>query len=120
MKNSRAKGAKGERELSKVLKEYGFDCRRGQQFCGSNGDADVVGLPFIHIECKRVEQLNIDKALEQAISDHKAGTIPAVFHRKNRTGWKVTLSLEDFMSIYGEYYSSMILAGREEEVETDV
>lgn len=119
MKNSRRKGADAERQLSKVLKEYGFDCRRGQQFCGNNGDADVVGLPFIHIECKRVEQLNIDKALQQAISDHKAGTIPAVFHRKNRTGWKVTLSLDDFMSIYGEYYSSMMLARREEEVETN-
>lgn len=43
MKNGRRKGAVGERELANLLKnEYGFECRRGQQFCGSNGDADVV------------------------------------------------------------------------------
>lgn len=105
----------GERELANLLKnEYGFDCRRGQQFCGKNGDADVVGLPFIHIECKRVEQLNVDNALDQAKGDCKNGRLPAVFHRKNRKPWKVTMDLKDFMIIYGEYYSSLILAGRED------
>ena len=48
--NSRNKGAAGERELSNKLKEYGFDTRRGQQYSGANGDADVVGLHEIHIE----------------------------------------------------------------------
>ena len=51
--NSRNKGARGERELSSKLNEYGYDCRRGQQYCGANGDADVIGLNGIHIECKR-------------------------------------------------------------------
>ena len=55
--NSRRKGAEGERELARVLQEYGFDSRRGQQYCGANGDADVVGLQGVHIECKRVEKL---------------------------------------------------------------
>ena len=32
--NSRAKGSRGERELSHKLQEYGFKARRGQQFCG--------------------------------------------------------------------------------------
>lgn len=44
MKNSRRKGKEGELELSKKLKEHGFECRRGQQYCGANGDADVIGL----------------------------------------------------------------------------
>lgn len=115
MKNSRRKGAVGERELSNIFKdEYGFECRRGQQFCGKNGDADVVGLPFIHIEVKRVEKLNIDDALSQAKRDAKVGKIPAVFHRRNRTDWKVTMDLKDFMKIYGEYYSGMILDGIED------
>ncbi|MEG1577003.1 MAG: hypothetical protein RR366_09480, partial [Clostridium sp.] len=65
--NSRAKGARGERELAAALKEYGYDCRRGQQYCGANGDADVMGLSGIHIECKRVERLNIQEAMEQAV-----------------------------------------------------
>ena len=54
MTNSRRKGASGERELAKKLREYGYEARRGQQYCGSNGDADVVGIPGIHIECKRL------------------------------------------------------------------
>lgn len=82
MTNSRRKGASGERELAKKLREYGYEARRGQQYCGSNGDADVVGIPGIHIECKRVEALNIEKAMQQSISDSKDGEIPVVMHRK--------------------------------------
>lgn len=102
--NSRNKGKRGELELAHKLNEYGYKCRRGQQFSGINGDADVVGLEGIHIECKRVEQLNIDKALEQAVNDAKGDDIPAVFHRKNGTGWKVTLRLDDFMKMYDAYH----------------
>lgn len=101
--NSRAKGAKGERELSKKLREYGYESRRGQQYCGANGDADVVGLPHIHIECKRVEALNVSKAMSQAKADARADEIPAVFHRKNNEKWLVTMELDDFMKIYPEW-----------------
>lgn len=77
--NSNRKGKEGERELANLLKDrYGYDCRRGQQFCGSNGDADVVGLPGIHIECKRVEKLNIYEAVEQSINDAREGEMPTV------------------------------------------
>ena len=41
--NSRAKGAKGERELANKLKDYGYNTRRGQQFSGLEGE-DVVRL----------------------------------------------------------------------------
>lgn len=67
--NSNNKGKNGERELATILREYGYDSRRGQQYCGSNGDADVVGLPGVHIECKRVERLNIYDAIEQSKND---------------------------------------------------
>lgn len=99
-KSSREKGKRGERELAHVLNEYGFDCRRGQQFCGKNGDADVVGLPGIHIECKRVEKLNIENAMEQSVNDAREGEIPVVTHRKNGKPWLVTLRLEGFMELY--------------------
>jgi len=98
--NSRNKGATGERELSHKLQEYGFETRRGQQFCGANGDADVVGLPHIHIECKRVEKLNLENAMEQSIRDAREGETPTVFHRKNRMEWLVTMRLDDWMKIY--------------------
>ena len=100
MTNSRQKGARGERELAAVIREHGYDCRRGQQYCGANGDADVVGLPGIHIECKRVERLNIHDAMEQAEHDRKDGETPAVFHRKNGKPWLVTMTLEDWMKIF--------------------
>lgn len=101
--NSRNKGAAGERELAGKLREYGYKCRRGQQYCGANGDADVVGLPGIHIECKRVEKLNLYDALDQSVKDGNEDEIPTVFHRKNRRGWLVTMRFEDFMKIYGRY-----------------
>lgn len=100
--NSRQKGAAGERELAKVLRSHGFKTRRGQQYCGSNGDADVVGLPGVHIECKRVERLNLEDAMAQSRADAREGEIPVVMHRKNNCKWLVTLSLDDFMNIYKE------------------
>lgn len=99
--NSRNKGAAGERELAAKLREYGYNCRRGQQYSGANGDADVVGLPGVHIECKRVEKLNIYDAMEQSARDAKDGETPAVFHRKNNKEWLVTLRIDDFMNMYG-------------------
>lgn len=103
--NSKRKGKVGELELSKVLREYGYDCRRTNQYCGNTGEAsDVVGLPYIHIECKRVERLNLDDAIKQAERDAKSDELPAVFHRKNHHKWLVTMTLDDWIALYkGEF-----------------
>ena len=98
--NSRNKGANGERELAGILRSEGYEARRGQQYSGINGDADVVGLPGIHIECKRVEKLNIDNAIEQSVRDAKYGEMPTVMHRKNHKQWLVTMQLVDWMDLY--------------------
>ena len=98
--NSKSKGKRGELEISHIMQKYGYDARRGQQFAGINGDADVVGVPYLHLEIKRVEHLNLDKAMEQSIRDARDGEIPVVMHRKDRQPWRVTLSLEDFMMMY--------------------
>ena len=113
--NSRRKGAVGEREIAFILRGYGYDTKRTQQYSGANGDADVVGLPGLHLEIKRVEHLNIDKALKQSIRDTYADElkqgidlIPVVIHRSNddrkkdstKGVWKVTLTLKDFMKLY--------------------
>ena len=107
--NSREKGAAGERELSRRLREYGYDCRSGQQYSGANGDADVVGLPGIHIECKRVERLDLIAAMDQSKRDARPGEIPAVFHRKNHCRWMVTVSLDDFILLYREWESGRLI-----------
>lgn len=100
--NSRAKGKKGELELSKILRKFGYEARRSVQYCGANGDADVVGIPGVHIECKRVERLNIEEAMAQSVRDAETNEMPVVIHRKNRKPWLVTLSLEDFIRIIKE------------------
>jgi len=106
MTNSKQKGARGERELSNKLKEYGYNTRRGQQYCGANGDADIVGLEGIHIECKRVERLNIYDAISQAKADAKDNELPTVFHRKDRSEWLVTMTFDDWMKLYQEFMSN--------------
>ena len=102
--NSRAKGASFERTLASKLREYGYDCRRGQQYCGANGDADVVGLPGIHIEAKACEQMRLYDWMSQAKRDSEGtGRLPAVFHKKNYAEILVTMRLDDFMILYSEY-----------------
>ena len=101
--NSRRKGKEGELSLARKLREYGYPCRRSVQYSGANGDADVVGLPGIHIECKRVERLNLTEAMKQARRDALPGEFPVVFHRRNDEPWMVTMPLESWIEIYREW-----------------
>lgn len=110
--NSRAKGARFERLLASKLRDYGYDCRRGQQFCGANGDADVVGLPGIHIEAKSVERMQLYDWMDQAKRDAEAGgegKLPVVFHKKNNAEILVTMRFDDFMEIYREWQIAQVL-----------
>lgn len=103
-KSQREKGKAGERELAAALRAEGYSARRGQQYSGSETSADVVGLPGIHIECKRVERLNIEAAIEQAANDTgESGELPAVFHRKNRRPWLVTMRMADWLRLYKKW-----------------
>jgi Holliday junction resolvase len=101
--NSRAKGARFERTLAGKLRDHGYDCRRGQQYCGANGDADVIGLPGLHIEAKHVERLNLYDAMAQSKHDARAGELPCVMHKKNNCEILVTMELSDFMEIYKDW-----------------
>lgn len=101
--NSRDKGARFERTVARMLREYGYDARRGQQYSGANGDADVVGLPGIHIEAKAVERLNLYDAMSQSTRDAREGEIPVVIHKKNNCDVLVTLKFDAFMEIYREW-----------------
>jgi Holliday junction resolvase len=101
-KASKDKGKRGELELANELKKRGYDTRRGQQYCGANGDADVTGLDGIHIEVKRTETLRLYEAIEQAKQDKKDGEIPIVCHRKNSKKWVVIMELDDWLKIYNK------------------
>lgn len=100
-KSSQRKGASGERELAHILRDvYGYDVKRGSVF---HGESDMIGLPGIHPEVKRVEKLNIHLAMEQAKAEaaKRKDGIPTVFHRRNRTEWLVTMRFEDWIDMYG-------------------
>lgn len=113
--NSKQKGARFERILAGIFREYGFsDARRTAQYCGNTGDAsDVVGLPGIHVEAKHQENMRLYDWIEQARRDAESngkGLLPAVFHKKNNHDILVTMYLDDWMAIFREYESGMELA----------
>lgn len=106
--NSNAKGKTGELELVNKFKEYGFTkARRSQQYSGEGHTADLVGLPDLHVECKRVERLNIDKAIDQCLGDKVDEDLGIVAHRKNNRPWLVTMTFEDWMEIYKRYLTTL-------------
>ena len=113
--NSKQKGARFERKLASLFRDYGYgDSRRTAQFCGNTGDAsDVVGLPGIHIEAKHQEKMYLYDWMAQAKQDAEAGgkgDLPVVFHKKNHADILVTMRLDDWMAIYREWE-----AGRSDE-----
>jgi Holliday junction resolvase len=115
MTNSREKGAAGEREFARLCLDQGYQCRRGQQFSGIEGE-DVVGLPGIHIECKRVEKLNIEEAMVQSRRDAKEGEMPIVVFRRNRENWKICMDAKEWFAIYREWEASQDLKRRNKDV----
>lgn len=119
--NSKQKGARFERLLASRFRDYGYDkARRTAQYCGNTGDAsDVVGLPYLHIEAKHVERLNIYDAMAQAKRDAKAGgkgLLPVVFHKKNNCEILVTMEIDSFMELYRQFELNM----KEEETESEI
>lgn len=111
--NSKAKGARFERTLAAIFRNYGYkDSRRTAQYCGNTGDAsDVVGLPGLHIEAKHCEQMRLYEWMAQAKNDAEAGgkgLLPAVFHKKNHAEILVTMELDAFMNLYREWEAGTI------------
>lgn len=105
--NSKQKGARFERQLAGIFRDYGYDARRTAQYCGKTGDAsDVTGLPGIHVEAKHSETMRLYEWMAQAKRDAEAGgkpVLPAVFHKKNHAEILVTMTLPDFMNLYREW-----------------
>jgi hypothetical protein len=98
--NSRRKGKVGEREFAALLREHGFDARRGQQFSGGSESPDVVSeaLGWLHVEVKRVQNLNLTDACVQAEGD--CGGKPwIVAHRRNHSPWLITMRAETFFRL---------------------
>ena len=103
---SQRKGRAGELELSGILQEHGFPVKLGiAQSYGT--EPDLYGLPEIHIEVKRRERLDLSAAMTQAVRDSQKfrDGYPAVFHRRNREEWRVTMRLDDWIKLYNAFLS---------------
>ena len=100
-KSSQNKGRRGELELARLFQEYSYDVQPGQAV-SFGATPDLVGLPGIHIECKRNERLNVPEAMAQAQRDAERfqDGAPAVFHRRNRGIWLVTMAFQDWIHLY--------------------
>jgi Holliday junction resolvase len=106
--NSRAKGKRGELEWAKFLTGLGLPARRGAQFSGSPDSPDVVGgIPGTHPEVKRVENLNVYDAMEQAVADSGGKRVPYVAHRKNNKEWLVTIRASDLFEFGQRVYEAL-------------
>ena len=116
MVNSRDKGARFERQLAGILREWGYKAERTAQHSGKTGQAaDVIGLPGIHIEAKHQERMSLYDWMAQAKRDAAAagkGSLPAVFHKKNHGEILVSMELADWMQIYREWEAGRILEGK--------
>lgn len=111
-KMSRDKGARFERQLASLFRDYGYkDAYRTAQRCGKSGDAaDVQGLPGIHVEAKHCEQMRLYDWVEQAKRDSAGtGNFPVVFHKKNNHEILVTMQLDTFFELYREWESGQEL-----------
>lgn len=95
---ARAKGAAGERELSRVIRAHGFECER----TGRNGitSEDVThDIPGIHLECKRDERLSVDAMVRQAERDAPRDLVPVVAYRRSRQPWRVVVPLDEYLRL---------------------
>jgi len=113
---SKRKGKTGELEACRELKTLGLEARRGQQYNGADGSADIVtDLDGVHFEVKRTEALSLYKAMEQAEAD-AGGKVPVVLHRRNNKPWVAIVPLGCLMSlgvILGNHFENVLNACKE-------
>ena len=107
MINSRAKGKRGELIVAHMFRKWGYPAERGQQHDGMTGHADVVNVPYLWLEVKWRQDLDIPAAMAQADRDSDAymqrtneGVIPVVIRKENRKPWMVTMHLDDLAGMY--------------------
>lgn len=103
--NSKQKGARFERQVAGMFKDFGYPAFRTAQYEGKTGDcADVEGVPYIHIEAKHQEKMKLYDWIAQAVRDsQKKGKKPVVIHKANNKDVLVTMRFEDWIELYTEW-----------------
>ncbi len=103
---SQRKGRNAELELARLLQAQGYTSVKPGEPISFGRTPDMTGLSFIHPEIKRHERLNLSAAMAQAVEDADKfqDGFPAVFHRRNRETWLVSMRLLDWLQLYQAYY----------------
>lgn len=85
----------------RILNDNGIPAAPGQAV-SYGATPDIVCVDGVHVEVKRVERLNVLEAMNQAVRDSKKfkDGLPTLFHRRNRSPWLVTMTLEDWLKLY--------------------
>lgn len=97
-RSSRQKGARGEREVRDLLREYGFAAERGAGV--RRGANDVIhNIPNTHIEVKRCERIDMPGWRRQAMGDAHGAT-PVVVYRRSNEPWWADLPFEDLLVLW--------------------
>ena len=104
-KMARCKGARGEREVINLLqpivdtayKAAGLappQLKRTSSMQADGGGCDVHGLPWLALEVKRCETLQIEAWWRQCVQQAKPGQLPVLVYRQNGRKWIVRLLLQ--------------------------
>ena len=122
MSSQKRKGDTFERELATYFNEtadistaYRAPLSGGGKV-SSDGGADLIGVPDLFVEAKRVERLNFMDAIRQAernSQETNSPETPIVINRRNRMTTEDSicfLRLKDFMKYYNAYLK---LTGRQ-------
>lgn len=100
--SQRVKGAAGEREVCKLLREaMGVDAKRNLTQTREGGYDIAVG-PF-RLEVKRRAKIgNVYEWMNQAEASCSAGNLPVVVCRADGKGWLAVIPFEDWMRLARE------------------
>ncbi len=89
-------------EIRDILRTWGYESERTAQLQTGGHGADVDGIPGVHLEVKRQERIEIEKWCRQAEADaarQRAPGRPVTAWRRSREPWRVSLTLEDFLTL---------------------
>ena len=96
----RSKGNRAEREIIDLLHRFGWtNARRNFQSGGQGGGDIIEGPANVHIEVKHREACRIWDWNAQALAEARPTDTPAVFYRRNRSPWMVSVPADDYLEL---------------------
>lgn len=99
-KRSKRRGARGELEVVKLLRAYGWPATRNLEQ-SRDGGGDILGAP-LHVEVKFTEKLALRAAWKQACAAATDGRPMCVAHRCSNEPWLATVTLDFLLELLGE------------------